>query len=73
MSLGSAGVIVLTLVALLWIGNVIVASIRTQRRRQHLARERALAEARLQWHTHQAMWRMYEIARQAQSAERDAR
>lgn len=59
--------VVLALVALFWIGGVISAEIRAERRRQQLARERALAEARLQWHTHETMRRMYEIARQAQS------
>lgn len=40
---------------------------RSELRRRANLRERLLSEARLQMHTHEAMSRLYEVARQAQS------
>lgn len=42
-------------------------AVQGQLRRHHTQGERLLAEARLQWHTHQAMQRLYAVARQAQT------
>jgi len=50
---------------LVWIG------VRSELRRRHNQREQALSDARLQMHTHVAMSRLYEVARQAQAQRPD--
>ena len=46
-------------------------AIRSDLRRRANQRERLLSEARLQMHTHEAMSRLYEVARQAQAQRSD--
>lgn len=48
-------------------------TVRSELRRRHNQRERLLSDARLQMHTHEAMGRLYEVARQVQMQRRPDR
>lgn len=64
--IGGIGVVLL-IVAIAGLAFLLCIPIRSDLRRRANQRERLLSEARVQMHTHEAMSRLYEVARQAQS------
>ena len=63
--------VVLFVVALAGMAFLVWIAVRSELRRGHNQREQALSDARLQMHTHEAMSRLYEVARQAQGQRPD--
>ena len=63
--------VVLFVVGLSGMAFLVWIAIRSELRRRHNQREHALSDARLQMHTHEAMSRLYEVARQAQAQRPD--
>ena len=63
--------VVLLVVALAGMALLVWIAVRSELRRRYNQREHALSDARLQMHTHEAMSRLYEVARQAQAQRPD--
>ena len=63
--------VVLLVVALAGMAFLVWIAMRSGLRRGHNQREQSLSDARLQMHTHEAMSRLYEVARQAQAQRPD--
>jgi len=58
--------VTLVFIGLVGMAFLVWVAIRSELRRRHNQNEQALSDARLQMHTHEAMSRLYEVARQAQ-------
>lgn len=58
--------VALTVIGIVGMAFLVWLAMRSELRRRANQRERLLSEARLQMHTHEAMRRLYEVARQAQ-------
>lgn len=63
--------VVLLVVALAGMALLVWIAVRSELRRRYNRCEQALSDARLQMHTHEAMSRLYEVARQAQAQRPD--
>jgi len=59
--------VVLLVVALAGVAFLVWIAMRSELHHRHNRREQALSDARLRMHTHEAMCRLYEVARQAQA------